>query len=150
MSSDLGKWILPLATAMIAWGGYPAPPKAFVELTRHELVRYALLFILIWQGGGGQDVTVSLVTTAIIYFVIKIFEVREKENFDTNYFSPYKRSFSRSSDINDAVLNAKCNPNGIYYTMRYNQPSIQYPQYPGKQYPYTYGYYNACGNAIKA
>ena len=80
LQSNLGRWVLPLVTAMIAWGGYPSPPQAFVMLTDYELFRYALLFILIWQGGGQQDLKTSLIATAIIYFVTKILEVRQMIN----------------------------------------------------------------------
>lgn len=76
ISNDLGKWVLPLATGLIAWGGYPHPPDAFINLTQYELFRYALLFILIWQGGAQQDLKTAFIATAIFYFVVKIFEIR--------------------------------------------------------------------------
>lgn len=76
ISNDLGKWVLPLATGLIAWGGFPHPPDAFINLTQYELFRYALLFILIWQGGAQQDLKTAFIATAIFYFVVKIFEIR--------------------------------------------------------------------------
>lgn len=76
ISNDLGRWVLPLATGLIAWGGFPHPPDAFINLTQYELFRYALLFILIWQGGAQQDLKTAFIATAIYYFVVKIFEIR--------------------------------------------------------------------------
>ena len=75
LQNSLGRWVLPLATALVAWGGFPAAPDAFVQLTQYELVRWFLLFNIIWQGGGQQDIKTSLIATAIIYFVTKIMEV---------------------------------------------------------------------------
>ena len=80
IQENLGKWILPLATALIAWGGYPEPPQVFVSLTRFELFRYMLLFILIWQGGAQQDFKTALIATAIMYFITKILEIRQMIN----------------------------------------------------------------------
>ena len=103
------------------------------------------------------DPTVLYVIVAILIFyaILRSIEVslekslsQKVENFNTNDYQKAMRSFGRTSDLNDTVYNARCNPNGIYYIMRYSQPSIQFPQYPAPQYPYTYGYYNACGNKI--
>ena len=106
------------------------------------------------------DKTILYVVVAILIFyaIMKSIEIslqksliaqnQEVENFDTNEYHKAMRSFGRTSDLNGTVYNARCNPNGIYYVMRYSQPSIQFPQYPAPQYPYTFGYYNACGNKI--
>jgi hypothetical protein len=68
MSSVL--WLLPIATAVGAWGGFPEAPKFWKDLTeRSELFRYFTVFILVWQGGGGQNARVSLAITVLLYII---------------------------------------------------------------------------------
>jgi len=64
--------LLPLATAIGAYGGFPRPPAMFTEITNNELGRYALLFVLVWQGGAGQDVKLALMITALLYVVSQL------------------------------------------------------------------------------
>ena len=66
--------ILPLATAIGAYGGFPAPPAFFSELTQNEMFRWALVFVLIWQGGSGQDMKLALLVTALMFAVHKSME----------------------------------------------------------------------------
>jgi len=64
--------VLALATAVGAWGGFPTPPKTFTDfLDSNQIARYVLLFILVWQGGGGQDPKLSLMITAAIFALTK-------------------------------------------------------------------------------
>jgi hypothetical protein len=53
------------STAVGAWGGFSHAPPIFTKVTRHVWVRYALLFVLVWQGGGSQNSYVSLFGTAL-------------------------------------------------------------------------------------
>lgn len=64
--------LLPLATAIGAYGGFPKPPAVFNELTNNEIGRYALLFVLVWQGGAGQDMKLALLVTALLYVVSQL------------------------------------------------------------------------------
>ena len=66
--------ILPLATAIGAYGGFPNPPRVFSELTQNELVRWALVWVLIYQGGSGQDSKLALLITALMYAIHKAIE----------------------------------------------------------------------------
>lgn len=75
IQSNLGQWVLPLATALIAWGGWPKPPEIFVTLSQYELFQYLLVFILIWQGGAKQDVKTAIIATAIVYIISKMLEI---------------------------------------------------------------------------
>lgn len=64
--------VLAMATAVGAFGGFPAPPQAFTEMvSQNELFRYVLLFVLIWQGGAGQDPRLAAMITAAMYAIIK-------------------------------------------------------------------------------
>ena len=59
--------LLPLGTAMGAFGGFPPAPPIWAKLSAHPAFQFFALFVLIWQGGAGQDVQVSLFTTAIVF-----------------------------------------------------------------------------------
>lgn len=64
--------LLPLATAVGAFGGFPKAPAFFSELTNNEVGRYLVLFILIWQGGAGQDMKLALMVTALMYVLSQV------------------------------------------------------------------------------
>ena len=59
--------ILPLATAMGAWGGFPEPPAIFRQLSQNKIVQYLMVALLVWQGGGEQDFQMALVVAALIF-----------------------------------------------------------------------------------
>lgn len=69
---DMSKWLLPVATALGAWGGFPQPPAFFTKLTQNELFQYAMLFVLLWQGGSGQDVQIAAIVTLAFYILTKV------------------------------------------------------------------------------
>lgn len=68
--------IHPLATVIGAWGGFPEPPKFFKRLARNELFQYFLVFALVYQGGGGEDIATSLMVTVGLYLMTKILNLR--------------------------------------------------------------------------
>ena len=78
--NDWKTLILPLATAIGAFGGFPTPPQEFQMLTRYEIFRWFVVFVLIWQGGGQQDLQLALLTTSIVYLVTKILDMRRTMN----------------------------------------------------------------------
>ena len=51
--------LLCFATGIGAWGGFSSPPKVFSKLTKYTSFRFFLMFLLIWQGGGGINIFVS-------------------------------------------------------------------------------------------
>lgn len=59
--------ILATATALGAYGGFPEPPQTFKTLTQNEMVQWALVFVLIYQGGGGQDLKLTLLMTGAMF-----------------------------------------------------------------------------------
>ena len=67
MKYTVDQLVLAAATAVGAYGGFPAPPPAFTELTKNEMVQWTLVFVLIYQGGGSQDLKLSLLMTAAMY-----------------------------------------------------------------------------------
>ena len=68
--------IHPLATVLGAWGGFPEPPAFFKRLARNELFQYFLVFALVYQGGGNQEIATSLMVVVGLYLVTKILDLR--------------------------------------------------------------------------
>ena len=66
----------PLATVIGAWGGFPEPPAIFKRLAKHELFQYFLVFVLVYQGGGSEDIAQSLMITIGLYLITKILNLR--------------------------------------------------------------------------
>jgi len=57
-----------VATAIGAWGGFPKPPAKIQEFfDDNEMIRYTLVWILIWQGGSNQNWKVATVITVLMY-----------------------------------------------------------------------------------
>ena len=70
-------WLHPIATVMGAWGGFPKPPKMFLELTKFELFRWFLVFTLAYQGGADEEVKQALIITIIFYLITKLLDLRD-------------------------------------------------------------------------
>lgn len=68
--------IHPLATVVGAWGGFPEPPAFFQRLSKNELFQYFLVFLLVYQGGGSEDIATSLMVTIGLYLMTKILNLR--------------------------------------------------------------------------
>ena len=71
--------ILALATGIGAYGGFPAAPKCFNKLAQHEIVQWALVFVLLYQGGAGQDVKFAAIVTVAMYVVHMILKKSEEQ-----------------------------------------------------------------------
>ena len=113
-------WLHPVATVMGAWGGFPKPPKLFLELTRFEIFRWFLVFILAYQGGAEEDIKGALLITVVFYLTTKLLDLRDVVN-DVAYsetevmrFRPknkqqleQQQQLEQSSDIQDAQAAAK-------------------------------------------
>eukprot|EP00466_Bigelowiella_natans_P006821 jgi/Bigna1/129966/aug1.10_g4674 len=70
VSHDLLKpeYIGAMATMVGFMGGFPAPPRIFQTLTfRYETLQWLMVYVLIWQGGGGQDYYRSAIVTAVAF-----------------------------------------------------------------------------------
>ena len=71
-TQDAIKWLLPFATALTAWGGFPPAPQFFKDLTKNEFFQYLMVFILVWQGGGQQDFMTAALTTMVMWVLGKV------------------------------------------------------------------------------
>ena len=81
-----------LCTAIGAWGGYPTPPVWWEDLVNsHELVKWFLLAVLIFQGGDEQELQMALEFTALFYlayhFSNKLYS--KSDNWIDNKFHNY-------------------------------------------------------------
>ena len=64
---DTQKLMLACATAIGAFGGFPKAPKFFGELVNNEMGQWAVFFVLVWQGGAGQDLKLAALVTGLFY-----------------------------------------------------------------------------------
>lgn len=71
------KIVLALATAIGSIGMMPKPPTVVSRLGNEPSVQWFLLFVLIYQGGGGQDVKFSAMITALVYAIYQVLETQE-------------------------------------------------------------------------
>ena len=71
----LNDLILPLATALIAWGGFPKAPEIFKLLAKNVLFQWFLVFVLIWQGGARQRPDLALLATMILFIIGRLLDV---------------------------------------------------------------------------
>lgn len=79
---DLSKVTVAFATLIGAFGGFPEPPKAFVKLASYQIVQWFLVFVLLYQGGTGQDVVLAaIITTAtfMVYKFVRYFEGTDED-----------------------------------------------------------------------
>lgn len=66
------KLLLPILTAVGAWGGLPEGPRSFKMVTQNKIFQYFFLWILIMQGGGGADMDLSLIAVAAVFIITEI------------------------------------------------------------------------------
>ena len=77
-------FILPIVTAIGAFGGFPTPPKVFSKFIKNEIVQYGLLYLLIWQEGCVQSVKLSLKVTLAIYIIITVGHIIDMKSEKNN------------------------------------------------------------------
>ena len=85
LMTNLKPLLLPMATAIGAFGGFPEPPQMFKSLASNVIFQYAILFVLIWQGGGGQNMMLSLKATVAVFIILTALKLlNSKETFKDN------------------------------------------------------------------
>ena len=87
MIQDLLKhefWTILLVTCTVlgAFGGFPQPPKAFLQLTKYPIVQWFLVFVLAYQGGAGQDPLLAGAATLITFILYKVARAMEAPEND--------------------------------------------------------------------
>lgn len=74
--------LLVSCTVVGAFGGFPEPPKAFLALASYQIVQWALVFVLAYQGGAGQDPVLAgaaTLVTLILYKGIRALESGDED-----------------------------------------------------------------------
>ena len=66
--------ILSVSTGLLAYGGWPEPPRQFKKLTNNMFFKWFLVFNLIWQGGANQDPKLAVLVTAAMFSLSKALE----------------------------------------------------------------------------
>ncbi len=67
--------ILAFATGIGSFGGFPEPPPIINDLIKNNpIFQWALVFILVWQGGAKQDHKLALLITITIFALKKALE----------------------------------------------------------------------------
>jgi hypothetical protein len=80
---------LNICTAIGAFSKFPEAPKAVKDIVENYWVQWALLAVLIYQGGGEQDVQLAVELTVIIFAIFKIVEVTTKGQFTEKFEEEY-------------------------------------------------------------
>lgn len=71
-TKGLKHFLIHLCTAIGAWGGYPSPPVWWSDLVNsHEIVKWFLLTVLIFQGGDDQNLQMAIEFTVMFYVLYK-------------------------------------------------------------------------------
>ena len=76
-------WQLAIATALGAYGGFPEAPEWWQTLSKTNAFQFICLWILVFQGGGGQEYLWTTVITMTVYVfmeITKTFSVSIKKN----------------------------------------------------------------------
>lgn len=78
------KFILAVCTMLGAFGGFPEPPKSFTSLTQYKVVQWALLYVLLYQGGAGEDPVFAGVITGITFLIYTLLRSLEERGVNTD------------------------------------------------------------------
>lgn len=83
-------WTVVLVTCTIlgAFGGFPEPPKVFLKLTKYQPVQWLLVFVLVYQGGAGQDPLLAIAATAITFVLYTLLTYMERYSFSLEIEEP--------------------------------------------------------------
>ena len=73
--------ILNICTALGAFGGLPQAPKIFTDtVNKYPMLQWVLMAVLIYQGGGEQDLQLACELTLVIYFVYNVLKSYEEKS----------------------------------------------------------------------
>ena len=72
--------VLAMATMLGAFGGFPEPPKLCLWFAQYPIVQWALVWILIYQGGSGQNPVTTTALTAVTYLLYQLIRYFEKKD----------------------------------------------------------------------
>lgn len=83
MDYQTSEYALGFATLLGAFGGFPKPPQQMTKIVnQYPLLSWVLVFVLVWQGGGGQDVQFSVLITVLAFIIYKLLEYSSKQKLE--------------------------------------------------------------------
>lgn len=78
MSGELLQSVpIAILTGLGAYGGFPQPPKWWKRLSRFKLMNYILVWVLIYQGGGGGNIYLTTAVSLVIFIVMEVSKIIE-------------------------------------------------------------------------
>jgi len=72
MDISVSDVVVALCTLIGAFGGFPDPPPMFRSLTQSPLGKWALVWVLVYQGGGQQDLILTSLVVGAAYLVFYV------------------------------------------------------------------------------
>ena len=63
-----------MATSIGGFSPFPSQPQIIQQLGQNEWYKWLMVYVLIWQGGGGQRMDLSLVATVITFLIVKLLD----------------------------------------------------------------------------
>lgn len=82
LQHSVWKLLLVSCTILGAFGGFPQPPKVFQTLTSYRLVQWALVFVLAYQGGAGEDPILAAAATVVTFIIYMVLRGLEGDDVD--------------------------------------------------------------------
>ena len=70
--NQIKKIPLALLTGIGAYGGFPTPPKWFQKMSKFRGFQFIVLWILVFQGGGGESILLTSIVSIVIYLIMEI------------------------------------------------------------------------------
>lgn len=87
MAFKIQDFIIPIATATIAWGLFPRVPRVLRDIASNEIIQYFFVFVLIWQSpGSNQSISLAVTLTVAMFLFNRLLD----GNF--NLFCPQSQS----------------------------------------------------------
>ena len=68
-------WLMVAATGLGAFGNFQSAPKWFSRMGASRIIQVLVMFVLLFQGGGGADPLISMVGAIVIYLLVEITKV---------------------------------------------------------------------------
>lgn len=72
---DVKSLVLVMATALGAYGGFPTPPPVLQGLMNNPILQWALVYVLCYQGGAGQDPKLAIMATVTLFSLHQTFSL---------------------------------------------------------------------------
>ena len=69
-NKNMKNWILAVFTALGAYGGFPDAPQWWKKLAKFQIFQYFVLWVLVYQGGGQEELIWTTVISLVVYILM--------------------------------------------------------------------------------